>query len=220
MAVVAGATERIRLGTSVLILPMRPLLLTAKCLTTLDVLSDGRVVLAVSAGWWRAEFDALGADFDRRGAILDAQLLALRSLWADGRGSASGPELTFPEVAVEPKPIQAGGPELWIGGRGKRVWRRVAGSGAAGWHGIGYQREVIQAARAGIARACDEAGRDPATVRYSTATGMPQAGERMAARLDDLRSQGVDQVVFIPRSDTLASLLGGIEVFGDTVQGW
>jgi probable F420-dependent oxidoreductase len=214
LGVVAGATERIRLGTSVLILPMRPLLLTAKCLSTLDVLSDGRLVVAVSAGWWRAEFEALDVNFDRRGELLDAQLAALQALWADGRGSASGPDLAFPDVVLAPRPIQPGGPEVWIGGRGKRAWRRATSSGATGWHGIGYQGEAIKAAREGIARACDESGRDPSTVRYSTATGMPSTGDRLAARLDDLRSQELDQVVLIPRSDSISTLLEGIEQFG------
>jgi probable F420-dependent oxidoreductase len=218
LAVLAGATDTIRLGTSVLILPMRPTLLTAKAISTLDVLSDGRVVLAVSTGWWREEFDALGADFGNRGAVLDAQLRALRALWSEGRAAAPGPHVAFPDVIAEPKPLQSHGPELWIGGSGPRVWARVATSGAAGWHGIGYQTERIHAARVGITRACEQADRDPASVGYSVATGMPADPGRMLARLADLREARVRQVVFIPRSDDLTSLLHGIEEFGNSVR--
>jgi probable F420-dependent oxidoreductase len=212
LSVVAGATETIGLGTSVLVLPARPLLVTAKAISTLDVLSQGRVILAVSAGWWRAEFEALGADFENRGATLDAQLEALRMLWGEGRGSASGPLITFPEVIFEPRPVQATGPELWIGGSGPRVWARIARSGATGWHGIGYDAERIREAERRIAEACATTGRDPLSVRISTATGLPQVAPKIRARLDGLCEAGVEQVVFIPRSDSVESIVSAIEL--------
>ncbi|WAX58468.1 TIGR03619 family F420-dependent LLM class oxidoreductase [Jatrophihabitans cynanchi] len=218
LAVVAGATERIGLGTSVLVLPMRETLLTAKAVATLDVLSCGRVVLAVSTGWWREEFAALGADFDARGAVLDAQLLALRTLWTDGAASAPGPHVEFAQVVAEPRPAQRGGPEIWIGGQGPRVWARIANSQAVGWHGIGYQRERIASARSGIARACERAGSDAAAVGISLATGMPTNGDRMLRRVAELRDAGVRQVVFIPRGEDLPALLDGIETFAREVR--
>jgi alkanesulfonate monooxygenase SsuD/methylene tetrahydromethanopterin reductase-like flavin-dependent oxidoreductase (luciferase family) len=85
----------------------------------------------------------------------------------------SGRHVMYPEVAVQPRPVQPGGPEVWIGGSGRRVWARIARSRAAGWHGIGHKAELFEAARAGIAKACAAAGRDPSLVRLSNATGMP-----------------------------------------------
>jgi probable F420-dependent oxidoreductase len=218
LGVIAGCTERIRLGTSILVLPMRETLLTAKSLATLDVLSGGRLSLAVAAGWWRAEFEALGAGFDERGARLDQQLEALARLWTHGRDEMHGPHVSYPLVAVEPRPLQAGGPELWLGGAGARTWRRVARSSAAGWHGIGYAAEPIRRARAAIERECLAAGRDPSGVRYSTATGMPGDADRMRQRLSDLERLGVSQVVFIPRDPALAATLECIERFGREVR--
>lgn len=212
LAVVAGATERVRIGTSVLVLPMRNLLLTAKSLASLDVLSGGRLSVALAPGWWREEFEALGADFEHRGALLDAQLDALVELWTEGRGSAEGELLHFPAVVCEPRPLQPGGPPLWIGGEGPRVWRRVARIPGAGWHGIGYRPERVAAARAGLAAACARSGRDLASVGLSTSTGLPGTSERIAARVGELRELGLAQVVFIPRGD-LAETLAAVSAF-------
>jgi probable F420-dependent oxidoreductase len=217
LAVIAGATERIRLATSVLILPMRPLLLTAKTLATIDVMSGGRLDLAVADGWWRAEFEALGADFDVRRDVLDEQIVAMRKLWTVGRGSANGPHLRFGEVVVEPRPIQPGGPTLWVGGRGPRTWRRVASHDVTGWHGIGYDSEQIGRARDEIIEACALTGREPDDVSYSTATGLPRTADRTRERLDSLVGAGIDQVVLIPRSDTLPAALDEIAMLADIV---
>jgi probable F420-dependent oxidoreductase len=218
LAVVAGATERIGLGTSVLILPMRNVLLSAKTLATLDVLSGGRLQVAVGGGWWAAEFEALGADFANRGAVLDEQLSVLAELWAHGRGAADGAAVTFPMVVCEPRPIQPGGPPLWIGGTGPRTWRRIARSACTGWHGIGYQSAMIAAARASITMACAEFGRDPAEIRLSTATGMPIGAERIISRIQALLEAGLSQIVFVTRSEQLDDLLRVIAIFGEEVR--
>jgi probable F420-dependent oxidoreductase len=218
LGVVAGATERVGLGTSVLVLPMRNLLLTAKSLATLDVLSGGRVSIAVATGWWTAEFEALGADFAKRGTVLDQQLKAVAELWSLGRAKADGDGVKFPLVVSEPRPIQAGGPPIWVGGEGPRVWRRIARSIAVGWHGVGYKAAAFDAARDGITAACRESGRDPAGVRLSTATGMPAAPDRLLGRIQALVDAGLSQVVFIPRSDSLEAVLEAIEMFGTQVR--
>jgi len=217
LAVIAGATERIGLGTSVLVLPMRETLLTAKALATLDVLSGGRLSVAVAAGWWQAEFEALGAGFQDRGDRLDEQLEALERLWTDGRDLRPVGLVRYPLVVTESRPLQAGGPPLWVGGCGPRTWRRIARSRVSGWHGIGYAAERIETARAAIARACAEAGRDPARISLSTATGMPSDPARMLERLADLARLGLSQVVFIPRDPSLSGMLAAVERFGSDV---
>ena len=214
---VAGATERVRLGTSVLVLPMRETLLTGKVLATLDVLSGGRLIIAVAAGWWRSEFEALGEDFHSRGDRLDEQLLALRSLWMSGEGEWHGRYVSFPPIALRPKPLQSGGPELWIGGRGPRVWSRVAHTQAAGWHGIGHAAALFEEARAGIESACVRSGRDYSGVAYSTATGLPVDREKLLRRLFELAQSGVGQVVLIPRDDTKRAILTAIDDIHDWV---
>ena len=218
LAFVAGATRSIRLGTSVLILPMRNVLLTAKTLATLDVLSGGRVVVAVAVGWWRAEFEALGADFASRGTRLDEQLEALTGLWTHGEYLMHGEEVSFPLVALKPLPVQSGGPEVWVGGEGPRTWARVAGAAVTGWHGIGYRSQTIRAAQEAIAAACRVTGRDPATVRFSTATGLPDTRSKMLGRLESLHDLGISQVVFIPRDTRVTSLLEAIRLYGEEVR--
>ena len=218
LAFVAGATQSIRLGTSVLILPMRNVLLTAKALATLDVLSGGRVVVAVGAGWWQGEFEALGASFRHRGTTLDEQLEALRGLWTRGEYEMRGEQVRFQLVALKPLPVQRDGPEVWVGGDGPRTWARVAGASVAGWHGIGYRPEKIRAAQAAIAAACRVTGRDPATVRFSTATGLPDTKPKFFERLELLHNLGISQVVLIPHDASVASILEAIRLYGEEVR--
>lgn len=212
LSVVAGATSRLRLGTSVLLLPMRELLLTAKAIATLDVLSGGRTAVAIGVGWWREEFDALGFDFDSRHARLDEQLVALQYLWSDGTGSMDGAYVKYPAVDVLPRPLQVGGPDIWIGGAGSNTWRRIANS-KAGWHGLGYATDVIALAKEAIARACEASGRDPDTVALSTATGLSAEPSRAAERVLKLAEVGVSQIVFNIRDATLSGILEGIDKF-------
>jgi alkanesulfonate monooxygenase SsuD/methylene tetrahydromethanopterin reductase-like flavin-dependent oxidoreductase (luciferase family) len=100
LAVVAGATERVRLGTSVLELPMRDPLYRAKIVATIDVLSQGRTILALGAGWWEGEFRALGEQFEGRGRRLDEQIEILRAAWSQETFSYRGEFYDFDELPV------------------------------------------------------------------------------------------------------------------------
>src|ERR1700680_1157477 len=105
LAAIASATSRVRLATGILIAPLRPAVLLAKQAATLDVLSRGRLDLGVGTGWQREEYDAEGIDFARRGELLSDTLAARDT-----------PTVSFHDVYCEPKPLQAGGVPLWIGG--------------------------------------------------------------------------------------------------------
>jgi probable F420-dependent oxidoreductase len=194
LAVIAGATERIRLGTSVLVLPMRQPLPVAKAVATLDVLSQGRLVLALGTGWLREEFDALGVPFATRGERLAEMVAALRRLWADGRATVEGEHVRFGEVVCEPRPVQPGGPPLWIGGTSEAALRRAAEYGD-GWHAVGSRPELLAEGRRRLAELARGAGRDPAALNFSTSAGLP--GDRGLAleRLAALQAAGLDDVV-------------------------
>jgi probable F420-dependent oxidoreductase len=129
---VGAVTERIRLGTAVLIAPYRNPLLLAKQLATLDDLSDGRTIIGVGAGWMEEEFAALGAPFAQRGAVTDEHLEILRTLWRDEHPTYVGERYQFPPLCAEPRPVQRPGPPIWIGGNTGPALRRAAHLGE-GW---------------------------------------------------------------------------------------
>jgi len=137
MAFIAGATTKLRLVTSVLILPHRNPVLTAKMVASIDVLSRGRVTLGIGVGWLREEFAALGAaDFDRRGAVSDEYLTIFKKLWSPGPVEHAGTYYSFAPLRCEPLPVQRPHPPIWVGGHSKAALRRTARH-ADGWHPLG-----------------------------------------------------------------------------------
>src|SRR5712692_10066601 len=104
LAMVAGVTERVRLGTTVLVLPHRHPVLAAKILATLDHLAPGRVILGAGVGWMREEIELLGAPYDQRGAWTDEAIRIMRTCWRDERASFQGRFFSFPEFGLAPKP--------------------------------------------------------------------------------------------------------------------
>lgn len=166
LAAIAGATERVRLFTGVLIAPLRPPALLAKMAATLDQLSGGRLDLGVGTGWLAKEYEAVGLDFRRRGGLLDDALAVCEALWRGGPTSFDSPRLAFDGVHCSPQPIQAGGVPLWIGGDlHPRNLQRLTRHGS-GW--IPSPPTGLADARSGatqLAAALRDAGRDPAEVR-------------------------------------------------------
>jgi len=158
LAVAAGATSRVRLGTTVLIVPYRNPVVTAKMVSTLDALSGGRVVLGVGAGWLAEESAALGVPFAERGPMTDEYLRAMQELWTSPAPSFSGKYVQFRDLHFEPRPIQAPHPPIWVGGHSKAALRRTAEFGAA-WHPINRPVEELRASQAEIARLCQARGR-------------------------------------------------------------
>jgi probable F420-dependent oxidoreductase len=131
LAWLAGITNRIRIGTSVLVLPYRPAVLTAKQIATIQELSGGRMILGVGVGWMKPEFDALGVDLRKRGAIATETLRVIRHLFDGTEPHAySGEAVRFPAFVFEPHPAR---PPIWVGGNGPHALRRVVEFGD-GWH--------------------------------------------------------------------------------------
>ena len=133
LSFVATRTERVRLGTSVLVLPYLHPMPVAKQLATIDVLSGGRLDLGVGVGAMPEENEALGIDYHTRGAVADECIDVLKALWADGAASYAGAHYAFEDAVSSPKPLQRPHPPLLIGGNGVPALRRVARSGD-GWH--------------------------------------------------------------------------------------
>src|SRR5438309_10133150 len=116
LAAVAAATERVRLVAGAVIPPLRHPLLLAKELATLDLLSEGRLVVQPTVSWHRDEYEALGVPFERRGELLDEHLAAWQALWRQTPASFDGRHYRFADVYAEPKPFRAEGVPLWFGG--------------------------------------------------------------------------------------------------------
>ena len=131
LAFIAGATEKIRLGVSVLVVPYRPAVLTAKQVATIQELSGERMILGIGVGWMKPEFAALGADIRKRGAITDETLNVIHHLFgADMPDAYDGPLVKFPSFVFLPRPKR---PPIWIGGNGPVAMNRVLKFGD-GWH--------------------------------------------------------------------------------------
>ncbi|MBV8751340.1 MAG: TIGR03619 family F420-dependent LLM class oxidoreductase [Hyphomicrobiales bacterium] len=136
IAYLAGKTSRLRFLTSVMVVPHRPAVLTAKMLATIDVLSGGRLIVGIGAGWLKEEFEALGTPpFEERGAVTDEYMRAFRELWTKDAPQFDGRYVKFKDVVFAPKPVQKC-PPIWVGGESGPALRRSARLGD-GWYPIG-----------------------------------------------------------------------------------
>ncbi|MFI8996191.1 LLM class F420-dependent oxidoreductase [Streptomyces sp. NPDC053542] len=231
LAHLAAVTEHVRLLSHVAVVGLRHPLLTAKQYATLDALSGGRLILGVGAGHVREEFEALGVDFERRGAVLDETVDALKT--------ALGPE-EFPEFAGErfsfeglgqaPRPVQTPRPPLWVGGSSPAAVRRAAERGD-GWLPQGDRRDRLPGQIAKLRALREKAGvREPLVIGAIaeplyvgepgwdtgkwTLTGSP---ERIAASLREYAAIGVHQLQVRFRSRSRAELTDQMAAFGTDV---
>jgi probable F420-dependent oxidoreductase len=216
LAAIAAATERVELGTSVLVAPQREPLLLAKTAATIDVLSGGRLVLALGSGWWREEFEALGVPFGSRGRRTDETIQVLRLLWRDGVGSFDGETIRFPEVVCLPRPVRGGGPPILVGGLTEGALRRAARLGD-GWHAVGSRSERLARSRTRLGELAAAEGRDPKTLRFSTSAGLPADPNLAIERLVPLAALGLDHLVLGTVAQSATDLCRRIESFAEDV---
>ena len=157
---VAARTERVRLGTTVLVLPCLNPLVLAKTVATLDVMSGGRVSLGVGVGMLREENEALGRDFTTRGAYADESIRIMRDLWTSEDPSFSGRFFDYGGFKFSPKPVQEGGVPILIGGMSRAAMRRAATLGD-GWHPNGGSLDALPSRIADLRSLCEANDRDP-----------------------------------------------------------
>ena len=239
MAFVAAKTRTLRLVTSVMILPHRNPVVTAKALATIDVLSSGRVTVGVGVGWLREEFVALGApDFDRRGAVSDEYLRIFKTLWTECPASFAGRFYRFEAVRCLPQPVQKPHPPIWIGGHSPAALRRVARLGD-GWHPVGANPAVplrpaeLATLLGELYRLTEAEGRDPAalTISYKApvydpgqslagAERRPFAGspDQIAEDVAAFARLGVSELIFDFRGERLAESLERMERFAPLIR--
>lgn len=164
LSVIAGMTSRIRLGTNILIAALRRPVVLAKTLSTLDVLSGGRIDLGVGVGWQREEYEAAGLTFEGRGKLLDHTLEVCQTLWREPVATFDSPLLRFERIHMMPKPLQPGGVPIWVSGTvNKNVIRRVARFGS-GWIPWGPARVDVATGIRQMREGLRAIGRDPSTL--------------------------------------------------------
>jgi len=137
LASLAASTKRINLGTSVLILPYRNPIIVAKMVSTLDMLSDGRVIFGVGPGWMKEEFDTIGIPFNDRGRRTNEYIKIFKELWNNDEPNFKGEFYNFSEIKFYPKPLQKPHPPIWIGGNSNKAIRRAIQLGD-GWHPVWF----------------------------------------------------------------------------------
>jgi probable F420-dependent oxidoreductase len=238
MSFIAAKTERLRLVASVMVLPHRNPVFTAKVLASIDVLSKGRVTVGVGVGWLREEFEALAtAPFERRGAVSDEYIEILKKLWTQDPAEHSGEFYRFKALHAEPKPVQKPHPPIWIGGHSRAALSRVARHGD-GWHPVGAIAAVpltpdeLAVSLSELKQLCEAEGRDfealaisfkvpvydggaaPAGAERRPFSG---PGEAMAEDVATYEALGVSELIFDFRSDSLTESLQRMEKFAAAV---
>jgi len=238
LGVVAGATERLRLVTSVLVLPYRNTVLTAKMAASLDVLSGGRVTLGVGVGWLKEEFEALHSpDFERRGAVSDEWIAILKQLWTHSPASFTGKFYRYADIRCEPLPLQKPHPPIWIGGHSPAALRRTARLGD-GWHPVGaiaaspLPPAEMKAHLETLKRLAEAEGRDfnSLTISYKAplydAAVPDRDGSRrsfsgsapeIAADIRSFADIGVHELIFDFRGQTIAASIESLQRFAAEV---
>jgi probable F420-dependent oxidoreductase len=207
---VAGVTQRIKLGTTILVVPMRNPVITAKMLSTLDVLSNGRLILGAGAGWMQEEFELLDVPFEKRGARLDDYLHVIKALWTQDQPSFQGKYYSIDEIGFAPKPVQKPHPPIWIGGHSTPALRRAGRLGDA-WHAAFVGPDVVAKQFQEVRQHAEAAGRDPNAVALTVRTRLPlDQPDRAVEQLQRCREIGVSHVVceaFGANLERLKSLL-------------
>jgi probable F420-dependent oxidoreductase len=238
---IAGRTERLRLLTSVMVVPQRQPVLAAKMLATVDVLSNGRLIVGCGTGWMREEFEAVGAPpFAERGRVTDEFIDAFKELWTRDGPSYSGTHARFDNLLFEPKPVAKPHPPIWIGGESPIAMKRAARAGDAWYPGSNNPQfpldtpERVGAAVAELRRACEARGRDPAGMDIAYVVFWPvewkeqaatEGGRRMltgsaqamADDLDALKRAGVRHLCLTFQTPSLDDTLARMQRFSDEV---
>lgn len=212
----AAVTSRVRLGLGVVVLPQRQPVLLAKQLTSLDVLSNGRLIVGIGAGYVEPELRALGATLADRGAMTDEYLAAMRALWDEPAPSFEGRFVSFAGVLQRPRPVQLPHPPIVIGGHSPAAYRRAVESGS-GWYGWGLDPEQTARAVADLREASSRHQRPPQLEEMEVTVTPPGVPD-----LDTVRryaEAGVHRLAIQPHTMEGSAIDELITTIGETLAG-
>ena len=242
LAYVAAINRTARLLTSVTVVPHRGAVQTAKVVSTIDVLSEGRMILGVGAGWMKEEFEAVGAPpFEERGRVTDEYLQAFKSLWTEEEPRFEGKHVKFSNISFLPKPVQTPHPPIWVGGESPAALRRTVRYGDV-WFPIGnnprHLLDTVERFSAGIDSLhvlAEQHERDPKSIglaffsnwfdeskTMSTATGerllLTGNTEQIAGDMIGLGELGVRDLTLNFQRDTLEQSLNSMQHFAEVIR--
>ncbi len=216
LAAAAVLTERARLGCSVFILGHRHPIVMAKMLSTIDVLSNGRLICGVGVGWWEEELSLLGVPFKQRGKQADEMLHVFKTLWTSDHPHFEGEFYKLDDVGFAPKPIQKPHPPIVVGGDSPGAFRRTV-TLADGWHATAKTPEQAEEALGRLRTAAEKVGRPFESIELSIRVNLK--GESLATsrqllvdRLAAFKALGFSEVVLDFRRDTLDEMLADLEI--------
>ena len=231
----AACTSRIKLGSTVVILPYRNPVVQAKMFASLDVLTNGRIICGVGVGWLEKEFEILGLDYHQRGAMTNEFLEIMQELWTQPNPEYHGKYYRFDGIKFEPKPVQQSGIPIWVGGHTKAALRRTAKYGSC-WHTSRQTPDFVAENLPYLRERIEKEGRDQSAVTVSlkrslhfTDIGMNEgnyvrSGGSLVATtgevLEDLhicQEIGINQLTFDFRVESLPDCIKVMEHLADTV---
>ncbi|HUY26806.1 MAG TPA: LLM class F420-dependent oxidoreductase [Candidatus Binataceae bacterium] len=210
LAFAAAITKNLKLGTGVLILPQRHPLYVAKETATLDLLSNGRLLLGIGSGWLEEEFQALGLDFHQRGRRTDEAIQSLRALWSDGASMFHGKHFNFGPVQCFPKPVRKTGVPIIIGGHSPAAARRAGRYGDGFFPAIGEPPKLKELFAMMTAEA-KKAGRNAAAIELSC------MGRAKLDAIKAVQDVGVTRVVVAPPGHDKDGITRGLETLANEV---
>jgi probable F420-dependent oxidoreductase len=224
LAAAASVTERARLGASVFILGHRHPVVMAKMLSTIDVLSNGRLICGVGVGWWEEELALLGVPYRQRGAQADEIIQVFKTLWTEEHPSFSGRFYTIPDVGFAPKPVQKPHPPIWVGGDSPGAFKRTA-TLADGWNATAKSPEQAKIALDQLRAAADAAGRPFDTIELSVRLNwkgeqppIRRSAQEVIDRLGAYKTLGFTHVLIDFRRDTIDEMLDDLDVVTSEVR--
>jgi probable F420-dependent oxidoreductase len=242
LAWLAAISRKPRLITAVAVIPYRGAMHTAKIAATIDVLSNGRMVLGAGAGWMKEEFEAVGAPaFEERGRVTDEYLQAFKLLWTEDEPRFAGRHVRFENISFLPKPVQKPHPPIWVGGESPAALRRTARYGDT-WFPIGnnprHPLDTVPRFKEGLRRlheVAEQNGRDPKAIGLAfyanwfdeAKTLQADDGQRhiltgspaqLAEDIDALGELGVTDLVLNLQRDTMARSLESMQHFADEIR--
>ena len=204
LAYIANVTDEIKLGTGITLIAQRNPVVLAKEMGSLDVISSGRLLLGIGAGYLHQEFSALGVDFSSRGAKTDESIEIIRTLWNKANPEYQGKFIQFKNIQAQPRPLQAGGPPIIIGGTSPAALRRTVTHGN-GWYGFALDVETTKSVLENLEIAKSRYERDPNLGPLSISITPPSRPSK--TMMEDYAAIGVERYIpILASSDETTSL--------------